>query len=140
MACKNFTDKINIQKVQTLGRLQFNYKRRNTLKLSSLKSALGTPSKNNKKKCNKCYIRYDPPPNVTKNTMYFLKETRPILGHFCKKNFFWPPERLKHLQKFSKLLKSVKNGQVLGYPPLFQPKFCFPKWLRIAWNGFKHNL
>ena len=24
--------------------------------------------------------------NVTKNTMYFIKETRTLLGHFCKKN------------------------------------------------------
>ena len=53
-----------------------------------------------KKKCNKCYIGSAPPPsppNVTKNTCIFFKETIPLLGHFCKRKFFCPPERSKHL-------------------------------------------
>ena len=51
-------------------------------------SPLGTPSK---KKCDKCHIGFDPPPpNVTKNTMYFFKKLDHFWGTFAKKNFFAP--------------------------------------------------
>ena len=47
-----------------------------------------------KKKCYKCHIGFDPPPpNVTKNTMYFLKKLYHFCGTFEKKNC--PPERSK---------------------------------------------
>ena len=57
---------------------------------------LGTPSKK-KKNVTNVTSGLAPPPNVTKNTMYLFKETRPLLGHSCKKKKFGPLERSKHL-------------------------------------------
>ena len=52
------------------------------------------------------------PANVTKNTMYFLKETRPLLGHSGKKKIC-PPKKSKHFFRIAKIGKkwlSIRLG------------------------------
>ena len=46
--------------------------------------------KKNKKIYDKCHIGFDPPPNMTKNTMYFFKKLDQYWGTLAKKNFFAP--------------------------------------------------
>ena len=92
---------------------------------------LGMPSKKN---CDKCHIGFDPPPNVTKNTMYFFfKETRPFLGTFAKKKIF-APLKGQNTCKNLKLLKWAKNGT-----PHFSPKFFFQNDSEWREMDFKHK-
>ena len=67
-----------------------------------------------------------PPPNVTKNTMYFFKETRPLFGHFCKKKIL-PPRKVKALVKIFIIAKIGEKWLSMGVPPHFSPKIFFPK-------------
>ena len=46
------------------------------------------------------------PPIVTKNTMYFFSETRPLLGHFLKKSVF----HLIEMSKSQNQQKMAKYG------------------------------
>ena len=55
------------------------------------KSELSLRDAIEKKKCDKCHIGFDPPPNVTKITMHFFK-------------------KLDHFWGTLELLKLVKNG------------------------------
>ena len=68
----------------------------------------------------------EPPPIVTKNTMYFFSETRPLLGHFLKKSVFCPPEMSNTCKNF----QNPKIGQKwlsMGPPHFFHLKFFLPK-------------
>ena len=60
-----------------------------------------------------CWLR-SPPSNEVENTMYiFFKETRPLLGNFCKKRF-GPPEKSNTLifdKSETKSNKLVPNKQ-----------------------------
>ena len=76
----NIKQKESFCYVLCMEKLILKWKHEIFLKIDQLREAF---KKKNKKNCNKCYIGSDPPPIVTKNTMYFF----PKLDHFGKKIF-----------------------------------------------------
>ena len=55
------------------------------------------------------HLGLTPPPIVTKNIMYFFSETRPLLGHFLKKNVFFAPIKCQTLVNIFEIQKLVKK-------------------------------
>ena len=74
-----------------------------------------------------------PPPNVTKNSMYFFSETRPLLEHFLKKSVFCPLEMSNTCENFQNP-KIAGKWLSMGPPPFFSPEIFFTK---MTQNGLK---
>ena len=74
-----------------------------------------------------------PPPIVTKNTMYFFSETRPLLGHFLKKSVFCPLEMSNTCKNFQNPKIDQKMAKY-ETPPFFSPEIFFTK---MTQNGLK---
>ena len=73
-----------------------------------------------------------PPPYCKGKINVFFSETRPLLGHFLKKSVFCPLEMSNTCKKF--------QNPNIGKKLVKYWIFFFPKWLRMAQNGFLTQL